>query len=49
MRTHRADRPETTDGVRAVSTTLHETLGDEQFDHLMAQLSGEFRDMAELS
>ena len=40
---------ETTDGVRAVFTTLHETLGDEQFDHAMAQLPDEFRDMAELS
>lgn len=29
---------ETTDGFRAVFTTLHETLGDEQFDHVMAQL-----------
>ena len=29
---------ETTDGVRAVFTTLHETLDDEQLDHVMAQL-----------
>jgi uncharacterized protein (DUF2267 family) len=40
---------ETTDGVRAVFTTLQEDLGDEQFDHVMAQLPGNFRDMAELS
>lgn len=39
----------TTDGIRAVFTTLHEALGDEQFDHVMAQLPGAFRDMAELS
>lgn len=38
---------ETTDGVRAVLTTLHDALGDEQFDHVMAQLPGGFRDMAE--
>lgn len=40
---------ETTDGVRAVLTTLHDALDDEQFDHVMAQLPGGFRDMAELS
>jgi uncharacterized protein (DUF2267 family) len=40
---------ETTTGVRAVLTTLHELLGDEQFDHVTAQLPAEFREMAELS
>lgn len=39
---------EATDGVRAVLTTLHQALGDEQFDHVLAQLPGEFRDLAEL-
>jgi uncharacterized protein (DUF2267 family) len=37
---------ETTEGVRAVFTTLQEALGDEQFDHVTAQLPGAFRDMA---
>lgn len=40
---------ETTDGVRAVLTTLHEVVGDEQFDHVLAQLPSGFRDMAALS
>ncbi|HEY0453386.1 DUF2267 domain-containing protein [Actinophytocola sp.] len=39
---------EATDGVRAVLATLREALGDEQFDHVMAQLPGEVRELAEL-
>ena len=38
---------ETTAGVLAVFTTLQEALGDEQFDHVTAQLPSEFRGMAE--
>jgi uncharacterized protein (DUF2267 family) len=37
---------DTTEGVRAVLTTLHESLGDEQFNHVTAQLPSEFRAMA---
>jgi uncharacterized protein (DUF2267 family) len=40
---------ETTAGVRAVLTTLHEELGDEQFNHVTAQLPKQFRTMAELA
>jgi uncharacterized protein (DUF2267 family) len=40
---------ETTTGVRAVLTTLHELLGDERFEHVTAQLPAGFREMAELS
>ncbi|MFF5210201.1 DUF2267 domain-containing protein [Streptosporangium sp. NPDC000396] len=37
---------EATNGVRAVLTTLRETLTDEVFDHVMSQLPGEFQEMA---
>jgi uncharacterized protein (DUF2267 family) len=40
---------ETTEGVRAVFTTLREELGDEQFNHVTAQLPHEFRDLAALT
>lgn len=34
---------ETTDGVRAVLTTMHDEIGDEQFEHVTAQLPREFQ------
>ena len=34
---------ETTEGVRAVLTTVHDTVGDEQFEHVTAQLPREFQ------
>ncbi|MBB4938114.1 uncharacterized protein (DUF2267 family) [Streptosporangium album] len=39
--------PEATGGVRAVLTTLRDAVPGEVFDHVMSQLPGEFREMAE--
>ncbi|WP_433246935.1 DUF2267 domain-containing protein [Streptosporangium sp. CA-135522] len=38
---------ETTGGVRAVLTTLRETIPDDTFGHAMLQLPGEFLEMVE--
>lgn len=38
---------EATGGVRAVLTTLRETIPDEVFDHAMSQLPGDFQEMVE--
>ncbi|WP_211264104.1 DUF2267 domain-containing protein [Streptosporangium amethystogenes] len=38
---------ETGTGVRAVLTTLRELIDDEVFDHVLAQLPGEFQEMVE--
>ncbi|MFI6456625.1 DUF2267 domain-containing protein [Streptosporangium amethystogenes] len=38
---------EATAGVRAVLTTLRELIDDEVFDHVLAQLPGEFQEMVE--
>ncbi|WP_326645643.1 DUF2267 domain-containing protein [Streptosporangium sp. NBC_01755] len=40
---------ETTAGVRAVLTTPHEVIDDKVFDHVLAQLPGEFQEMVEIT
>jgi uncharacterized protein (DUF2267 family) len=38
---------EATDGIRAILTTMRETVGDEEYRHTMAQVPAEFAQLAE--